>query len=219
MKKLDMTHDEVGELLPWYANGTLAADEREAVDEHLTTCHDCREELAFLQDVDATATSMAAAMPAAPDSLAATFERIDAFEASAAAREPQRGGLVAWFADLFQPGAVRWALAAQMAVILVLGGLLLMRAPEPEFVTLSGGGATGAVEGTRLTVMFVPDATEAGIRTLLTDIEGTLVSGPSAAGVYVVSVPVEAEDAAAVDAVVEELRAASDVVRFAEREP
>lgn len=41
----DGEHDEIDGLLPWYVNGTLAADERAAVDEHLATCPTCRAEL------------------------------------------------------------------------------------------------------------------------------------------------------------------------------
>lgn len=35
-------------LLPWYLTGTLKESERQAVDEHLASCADCRAELAHL---------------------------------------------------------------------------------------------------------------------------------------------------------------------------
>ena len=35
-------------LLPWYLTGTLKESERQAVDEHLASCVDCRAELAHL---------------------------------------------------------------------------------------------------------------------------------------------------------------------------
>jgi hypothetical protein len=40
------TCDEVRERLPWFARGTLAADERAAVAAHLSACDGCRAELA-----------------------------------------------------------------------------------------------------------------------------------------------------------------------------
>ena len=43
-------HNDVKLLLPWYANGTLSAVEREKVRAHLETCVDCREELSFCTD-------------------------------------------------------------------------------------------------------------------------------------------------------------------------
>lgn len=44
MERLDC--EAVLELLPWYARGTLATDERRAVDAHLEGCASCRAELA-----------------------------------------------------------------------------------------------------------------------------------------------------------------------------
>jgi hypothetical protein len=118
--------------------------------------------------------------------------------------------------EALRPAPVRWAMAEQMAVICVLGGLLLFRAPAPDFVTLSG--STGASDRVRLTVMFAPDATEGAIREALRNINGTFAFGPSASGVYIVQIPVASDDEAAVDAAIETLQVAS-VVRFVEREP
>lgn len=41
---MDCTH--ATEVLPWFLNGTLGAEERRAVEEHLESCEDCRRELA-----------------------------------------------------------------------------------------------------------------------------------------------------------------------------
>ena len=150
-------------------------------------------------------------MPPVPDALAETFARIDAHEQASST------GLLARVAEWLRPAPVRWALAAQMAVILALGGALLFRAPAPaDYVTLSGSTATS--DGVRLTVMLEPEATESAIRGALQEIDGTFVSGPSASGVYIVQIPVASDDEAAVDAAIERLQFSS-VVRFVEREP
>src|SRR5580765_7622489 len=39
-------HPEISSLLPWYVNGSISASERLQVDEHLTLCTSCRDELA-----------------------------------------------------------------------------------------------------------------------------------------------------------------------------
>ena len=39
-------HPEISSLLPWYVNGSISASERQHVDEHLTLCTHCRDELA-----------------------------------------------------------------------------------------------------------------------------------------------------------------------------
>jgi hypothetical protein len=44
----DLDSDPVIELLPWYLSGTLGADERRLVTEHLATCKRCRAELGSL---------------------------------------------------------------------------------------------------------------------------------------------------------------------------
>src|SRR4051794_4838745 len=38
-------HEQTQSLLPWYANGTLDADEAAMVESHLETCDECRGEL------------------------------------------------------------------------------------------------------------------------------------------------------------------------------
>ena len=38
-------HQEIRELLPWYANNTLSDEKKELVEEHLKECEDCRKEL------------------------------------------------------------------------------------------------------------------------------------------------------------------------------
>jgi hypothetical protein len=115
------------------------------------------------------------------------------------------------------PAPVRWALVGQFVLILVLGGgLLVSRSPEPSYATLSGGDETAG--GVRLTVIFQPTATAEAIRQTLGAVGGTLVSGPSATGVYVVAVAVP-DDATRVDAIIDTLRRRPAVIQFAERQP
>lgn len=38
-------------LFPFYVNGKISADEREAIDEHLEQCAHCREELKFFSQL------------------------------------------------------------------------------------------------------------------------------------------------------------------------
>jgi hypothetical protein len=209
------SHAEVDELLPWYANGTLVSDEREAVERHLDQCVRCQGELKLLREIASTATEAVATVPAVPDRLGETFARIDHWEQSKA---PNVSSRIAAFFDalLHPPSPVRWALAAQFAVILALGGVMLLRPPAADFATLSGG-STGATAGSRLTVTFQPTATADAIRAALRAVDANVVSGPSAAGVYVVEVPTI--DTAAVDTAIGTLRANSPVINFVERQP
>ena len=38
-------HEQAQQLLPWYINGTLEADERAMVEAHLSDCADCRADM------------------------------------------------------------------------------------------------------------------------------------------------------------------------------
>jgi hypothetical protein len=52
-------HREIAELLPWYANGTLAPEERAHVERHLQRCAECRRELEELEGLKAVLTQEA----------------------------------------------------------------------------------------------------------------------------------------------------------------
>src|SRR6185295_14129844 len=101
--------------------------------------------------------------------------------------------------------------------ILVLGGLLLKSREQPAFTTLSGG--IEKSDGALLTVIFQPDTTEQQMRHALQDVGGTVVSGPSTLGTYIVKLRTAPKDAAATDNAINKLRAQPGVVRFVERQP
>jgi anti-sigma factor RsiW len=213
----DARHQEIDELLPWFANGTLEDEERARVERHLIACETCRRELALLRDVGETAAEAVRAAPPVPDALGRTLARIDEWEAN---RQPSPWARVRAMLDsLFGVSPMpRLVFVAQSALIVVLGTMLVMsRTQEPTFTTASGGGS--AEGGVRLTVIFEPAATEASIRQALQAVEATVVSGPSAAGVYVVSLPTEDAESPAVERAIGSLRTNVSVVRFVEREP
>jgi anti-sigma factor RsiW len=226
----ERAHRRVGELLPWYVNGTLSPDERQAVEGHLEVCTRCREEERACR---AESAALREAGEVAPSAHPARFARLMArIDQGAPARAPF------WdrFGDRFRsgPGAggspVRWALAAQLAVILVLAGLLLRdRGPrglregapvEPAAVyrTLSEPAvpAPALAPGTapaRLRVLFAEDATERQIRQILLEVHGQIAAGPSSFGAYTVEVPAGDEPP---EIVLAHLRSRPEV-RFAER--
>jgi anti-sigma factor RsiW len=213
----DPSHGAVDELLAWYANGTLSGDERASVERHVAGCVACQQELGVLREVAEAATALAAAVPAIPEALGTAFARIDEWERSKVPSGMER--LVAFFRSLASPPALpRWVFVAQFALILLLGGLLLVpRSPEPAYTTLSGG--DGPAGGTRLTVIFQPAATAEAIRQTLRAVGGNVVAGPSAAGVYVVELATPVEKAADVETVIDTLRGSTAVITFVERQP
>lgn len=185
-------HRRVLDLLPWYANGTLEDVERRVVEVHLAACARCREELAADRRLGESLRQTPETAPAPhPAQFARLLERLDSD------RTGLRG---AWAAlrDLLTatPRAVRWTLAVQLGLVLLLGGgLLLLRRPAPPpavYQTLSDPApetpATPAATA-RLRVVFAPGTSEEEIRDLLLGIRGQITAGPSPLGVYTVDVP------------------------------
>lgn len=224
MMTLESQHETVNELLPWHASEALSTDEREMVEIHLEHCQACRDELALLQEVGVAARENAENIPPVPNLLPQALARIEEWEQTQAPARSERSELGGWLRDfvdqLWNPPVplARAVFAMQFAVILVVGGLWLFSgSSDSEFTTLSGGG--GASDGARLTVIFRPGTTEETMRRALLDLDVSIVSGPSALGVYVIALPVEETETEAVDAAIEAFRSNSSVVDFVERQP
>jgi hypothetical protein len=218
-------HRQVGELLPWYVNGTLGEREREKVEDHLAGCPDCRaEERACRRMAEASLAAAEASPSPHPAQLGRLLDRIEI-------EERARGGRLAALRSQFgaAPRPLRVALLAQAAIIVLLAGLGAWKMRAPATVPVDAGPATAATYrtlsdptadppraagGARLRLMFSPGATEREIRALLLGVNGKIVAGPSPMGAYTVEVPARGEPAGAVLA---RLRSEAQVV-FAEPE-
>jgi hypothetical protein len=211
-------HQRVSELLPWYVNGSLSQRERERVEGHHAVCRRCQEEERASRR---TAEAVQGAGEVAPTPHPVQFQRVLARIEEAEREETAHGAwrrLAAPFRALIDatPRPLRGALVAQVAVILMLVGVLVWpvrsgpRSAQPPAVyrTLSDPGAPAA-PALRLRVMFSPKATERQIRGLLLGVRGEITGGPSPLGVYTLSVPAEGEP---VQAVLARLRSEPQVV-------
>lgn len=186
----DRLHRRVWDLLPWYANGTLEDGERRTVESHLAACSRCREELSACRGLGELLQQVPEVAPAPhPAHLARILEKIGDHERAAwqSPLESLRNLLTA------TPRPVRWALAAQLVLVLGLAGLDLARRPAQQpaaasYRTLSDAPAVPG-PSSRLRLVFAPGTTEQEIRDLLLGIRGQMISGPSSLGVYTVEVP------------------------------
>jgi hypothetical protein len=237
------THEEVDRLLPWFANGTLEAAERAAVERHLAECDRCRREAERCRSTtDAVAELEEVAPQPHPAQLARLLRRIDELEAAggpAPSRLTEMGrrlraslSLAAWKSRRAAGVGFRWILATQLAVVALLA-LLLVRidsqrdstgttddvpaAATTPFQTLSDtpdGPGSSAADGQLLRVVFAQDLTEGELRAMLLEQELEIVGGPSPFGVYTLSAPDDGPHGGAAGAL-DWLRA-SPGVRFAE---
>ncbi|MFQ5636145.1 MAG: anti-sigma factor family protein [Gammaproteobacteria bacterium] len=226
-----MNREEAQKLLPWFAVGALDADEARAVEVHVENSPELQRELAEVRVLADAVGEVAPGEPAfRPALIDDALRQIDAYENAREARRPQPaspglfGQAVNWLRETLvggwvgSPAGARLAMVAQFALILILGGVLLMPPGpgdgEPAYVTSSAGNVgAGSTGGVTIGVVFQPTVTELQMRETLADVGGEIVAGPSRQGSY--SIRIDAADADEVERVIERLRGQPDVIRFA----
>ena len=169
-------HKVADVLLPWFVNGTLKGEELALVRRHLDECPRCQHEVAWLRELHAACIAGEAA-PGGSAAFGDLRRQLDA---------PRRGR-----GSMTSTGRTRrwwpWATAAQFAVIIGLGTVLLS-GPEAPYRTLASSNATAPATGS-LVVVFDPATTEAEIHRILRDASARIVDGPTQANAYVLEVP------------------------------
>ena len=176
-------HKVADALLPWLVNETLEGDELAFVRRHLDECPDCRQEVEWLRELHAACIA-GEAMPGA----SAAFRNLRrALEAPSEGRDSiarlprSLGRTRRWW---------QWALAAEFAVIIVLGGLLLTGTDGPALYRTLGAGDTGKPATGSLVVVFDPATSQAEVQRILRSAGARIVDGPTQANAYVLEVPV-----------------------------
>lgn len=217
--------DGIEALLPWYAKGTLSAGDTRRVEAHLTAHPELRAALALIAEEmdEAVAANERLGVPSA----AARGRLMDAIAAEGA--EGAGGGASLWqraksaWAALLPEGASpALAFGGAMAALVIavqavaLVGLLVGGEPSPGGGTtrLAGGAEASANSGTVLLVHFTGDATAAGITGLLKPLGASVVDGPKPGNAYKIRVSPDVLPPEARAAIIEKLRARSDIVSF-----
>jgi anti-sigma factor RsiW len=174
-------HERTLDALPWYVNGTLDAAECVGVEQHLSSCAECRTELELLRAVARVESEPDAGT--LPDLASRVMGRIDA----------QRPSV---WKNLFAPAQVWWPrlAIAELGIVLalVVSVVMLSRqlAREREMVQALAGGQQVAGNEVRLRVAFQENAPVKEMRATLDAAGAHIVSGPSAAGFYIIAAPV-----------------------------
>lgn len=216
------------EKLFWYVNETLEAGETSLVEAHLAECPECREEVAELRLIKEAVHERASQAPEPSEAVYhRIMERIEAYESSSVRPSRIIQKLKSWLPSpelLWQPALRPVAVVAGLLILVqavAIAGLLTFGGPPqagPGYKTAAVPPLAEA-QGPLAKIIFKPDATEQSIRGLLRDADASIVSGPSALGVYTIALPSSLKDEAAVEGAVGRLRARDDVVQFAERLP
>lgn len=193
------------ELLPFYVNGTLSADDRRWMDEFMAAHPTARAELEFFRALQVDIQESAPRVPATIG-LAKTMKLI-------------RGDQPTWserISAFFGNFGMRPAMALTLAVVAVQAGVIMnmaLKQQHEEESYIRSGTTVPAAEGPVLKVSFASEAKEADVRYALIDVQGSIADGPTQLGDYYVRVPAGTEQAAAI-----KLRA-SNVVQAVEIAP
>ena len=177
------------ELLPWYVNGSISAEDRSFVESHLAEHPEARSELAWYQSLSARIQDNAPAVPATIG-LARAMTLIRGDRPTLAER------LTAFFGSF---GARPVTAFAGLAIIAVQGAFILnlMNTARDDQTEIRALKATTSDESPMLKLNFSPDAKESEIRHLLMSFQGRLAGGPGQLGDYFVVVPAGKEAALA----------------------
>ena len=197
-------HSRAFELLPWLVNGSLGAEERDTVEQHVRSCLACHRELKEQQRLRAALR----AQPAVHLSPQTNFEKL-------ARTLDGRPALGTQPPRRFEP-LVRFAAAAVVAAIAV--GAVLWLSPtrldtRGDYHTLASGPAAQADE---LDIVFGQSVTQAQMQNLLEEIGGKIEAGPSGVGRYRVRIESPGANGAQLDALLGKLNK-DPRVRFAAR--
>ncbi|MGK6307438.1 anti-sigma factor family protein [Variovorax sp. DT-64] len=176
------------ELLPWYANGSLGAEDRAWVDAYLQQHPEAKSELDWYRSLQARVQESAPAVPPTIG-LARAMRLIQGDRPTVAER------IGAFFGNLgMRPS---YALAG-LALVMVQGGVILnlLGNAREDADQIRALNAVRVEEGPMLKISFAPDAKEADIRMLVVQVGGELAGGPGQLGDYYLRVPAGSEAAA-----------------------
>ncbi|OUL98177.1 hypothetical protein [Variovorax sp. JS1663] len=173
------------ELVPWYVNGSLGAEDRAWVDDYIAQHPEARSELDWYRSLQVRVRENAPAVPATIG-LARTMRLI----------QGDRPTLAERLGALFGNFGMRPSFAlAGLALVAVQGGVILnlMGHAREDADQIRALNAVRVEEGPMLKVSFAPDAKEADIRMLMVQVQGELAGGPGQLGDYYLRVPAGSE--------------------------
>lgn len=229
MSSENLSHEEINLLLPWYSNGTLDTEEKEAVKKHLSGCSLCAmevEELSILRNNIVEANESQNEMLSVPVERMEmnVLDRIDSFQelseenssrVSASTSDSIWSRVQGMLDGIAMPSLSPVGMAAlffiQFAIILGLAGTLFFT--EPEYEVLSGNTQIQVTNGPTIMLSFKDSATEKEIREILRNVDGRIIDGPKAGGLYIVELPEEMRNEKIMENVIDDLSSNTKVIK------
>lgn len=185
----DKAPDEIEELLPWYAAGTLARRDAERVEAALKRDPELARRYALVREELGETIHLNESLGApSARALDRLMQQIDA-EPKRATRSVNLGARVSEFFASLSPRTLAWtAVAAALAIILQAGlitSVVINEQAPGAFKTASAPAtATAPVPGALALIRFAPNASADAVTKFLSTHKITIVGGPSAGGLY-----------------------------------
>ncbi|MCZ4279909.1 hypothetical protein O4H49_03910 [Kiloniella laminariae] len=198
---------DLEELLPFYVNGSLSPEEQKRVEQALAEDPSIQKEIDFLEQLRAEVRDLDRGNSPGEFGLK-RLQKALKDEQKLVNSAPQTGSAVSGYTR-------GWRLAAIAACLLLLlqtAVTLPLWQKRGDDLIAAGGGTGSQLSGQIISVTFVPEAREENIRNLLLAVDASIVEGPSALGVYRLSVAQNS------DAVVEKLLAHRNLVETAQND-
>jgi hypothetical protein len=179
------THEECWLLLPWLANGRLAAAERAAVEGHLRGCSACTTELQRQQLIHGALTEPERVTYAPGPSLRKLMERIDG--AAPAPHRSERAAVVrahrmpAMLAATWRPPGLAWAATFVFALGVGILAPTFYRWSQPAYSTYTSAARPQAAV---LHIAFERSLTVGEVEELLHSSGARIIEGPGTSGIF-----------------------------------
>ncbi|MFZ3001450.1 MAG: zf-HC2 domain-containing protein [Undibacterium umbellatum] len=181
-------HSQVQDLLPWYANNTLQADEQQLVRAHLQTCTACQDDLQWQQKLKAGEPA-ASTVPNVDRALARLLPKLDGQVQAAKVNNTNNfmAGLRTLFtADGKAPARRGMAvMAAQTAVIVGLVAFMALPRQDDSSYRVLGSGERSSGN---IVVVFKPETTVKDIQRIMSINDARIIDGPTVTNAYLLNV-------------------------------
>ncbi|HEX5510020.1 MAG TPA: hypothetical protein VFX37_16080 [Pseudolabrys sp.] len=179
---------DIEQLLPWHAAGTLNRRDAQRVERALAQDADLARRYELVrEELDETIRLNETLGAPSARAMEKLFTRIDAEPARTSSLRLSIGARVAEFFAGLSPRTLVWsASAAAIAIILQAGFIvevMVGEKPSAGYQTASAPSAPAA-DGTYVLIRFAPQATATDITSFLETNKASIVSGPSAGGLY-----------------------------------
>jgi len=214
--------EEIEMLLPWFVTGRLDESDAKRVAQYLEAHPDMAAQLALVrEEMDVSITEAEKLGSPHAGHLGELMRSIEADHANWSNSATGIFEKIAVWLGQLQPRQLGFAAMAAIALIVVqgitIGGLMRGGGEVPGYETASGPGGITQAGGTKLLIVFNPEARAADIEKLLGEINGSIVSGPKAGGYYQIAIKDMPLSGAQTETLLKALKSRKDIISFAAR--